>query len=85
LVASDGNVATALVSKPAFGRTSNGFLGDNDAGIPLFDPVSGGWNFYSQPFTDGLGDYPKFGIWTDGLYFTVTHLNNCHLSLSSAD
>src|SRR6185295_11952401 len=34
------------------------------------DPVSGGWNFYSIR-TEGLGDYPKFGIWPDGLYMTI--------------
>ena len=32
------------------------------------DPVSGGWNFYSINTAGGLGDYPKFGIWPDGLY-----------------
>ncbi len=37
LVASDGNVATALVSKPAFGGTSNGFLGENDGWTDLKD------------------------------------------------
>ncbi len=36
------------------------------------DPVSGGWNFYSINTTGGLGDYPKFGIWTDGLYMTTS-------------
>ena len=35
------------------------------------DPVSGGWNFYSFNTTGGLGDYPKFGIWPDGLYMSV--------------
>ncbi|HET7436081.1 MAG TPA: IPT/TIG domain-containing protein [Thermoanaerobaculia bacterium] len=35
------------------------------------DPVSGGWNFYSIPIDLGLGDYPKFGIWPDGLYMSV--------------
>ena len=35
------------------------------------DPVSGGWNFYSINTAGGLGDYPKFGIWPDGLYMTV--------------
>jgi hypothetical protein len=36
------------------------------------DPVSGGWNFYSINTEGGLGDYPKFGIWPDGLYMTVS-------------
>jgi len=35
------------------------------------DPVLGGWNFYSINTTGGLGDYPKFGIWPDGLYMSV--------------
>jgi hypothetical protein len=35
------------------------------------DPVSGGWNYYSINTAGGLGDYPKFGIWPDGLYMTV--------------
>ncbi|MFL6212997.1 MAG: C25 family cysteine peptidase [Blastocatellia bacterium] len=36
------------------------------------DPVSGGWNFYSINTTGGLGDYPKFGIWPDGLYMSAS-------------
>lgn len=35
------------------------------------DPVTGGWNYYSLNSTDFLGDYPKFGIWTDGLYMSA--------------
>lgn len=35
------------------------------------DPVAGGWNFYSINTAGGLGDYPKFGIWPDGLYMSV--------------
>src|SRR3954452_4365597 len=35
------------------------------------DPVSGGWNFYSLHQTAGLGDYPKFGVWPDGLYMSA--------------
>ncbi|HVT04339.1 MAG TPA: carboxypeptidase regulatory-like domain-containing protein, partial [Thermoanaerobaculia bacterium] len=35
------------------------------------DPVSGGWNFYSIKITDNLNDYPKFGIWPDGLYMSA--------------
>ncbi|MBV9068026.1 MAG: carboxypeptidase regulatory-like domain-containing protein [Acidobacteria bacterium] len=35
------------------------------------DPVSGGWNYYSINTTGGLGDYPKMGIWPDGLYMSV--------------
>ncbi|PYQ49403.1 MAG: hypothetical protein DMF59_13725, partial [Acidobacteria bacterium] len=35
------------------------------------DPVSGGWNFYSINTNNALGDYPKFGIWPDGLYMSA--------------
>jgi Carboxypeptidase regulatory-like domain/HYR domain/Ig-like domain CHU_C associated len=35
------------------------------------DPVMGGWNFYSINTAGGLGDYPKLGIWPDGLYMSV--------------
>jgi hypothetical protein len=35
------------------------------------DPVSGGWNYYSINTSGGLGDYPKFGIWPDGLYMSA--------------
>ncbi len=35
------------------------------------DPVTGGWNFYSTVDTDFLGDYPKFGVWNDGIYWSA--------------
>ena len=35
------------------------------------DPVAGGWNFYSLHITDALQDYPKFGVWPDGLYMSA--------------
>jgi uncharacterized repeat protein (TIGR01451 family) len=35
------------------------------------DPVTGGWNFYSLHVTDALNDYPKFGIWPDGIYMSA--------------
>jgi hypothetical protein len=31
------------------------------------DPVSGGWNFYSLTISDLFGDYPKFGVWNNGV------------------
>lgn len=33
------------------------------------DPVSGGW-FHYQFKTNLFPDYPKFGVWSDGYYFT---------------
>ena len=35
------------------------------------DPVTGGWNFYSLETPGGLGDYPKFGVWEDGIYMSA--------------
>jgi YVTN family beta-propeller protein len=35
------------------------------------DPVAGGWNFYSILSPRGLADYPKFGVWTDGIYMSA--------------
>src|SRR5204863_5446707 len=35
------------------------------------DPVAGGWNFYSIQVSDFLNDYPKFGIWNDGIYMSA--------------
>jgi hypothetical protein len=35
------------------------------------NPVTGGWNFYSIQISDSLDDYPKFGIWPDGLYMSA--------------
>ncbi|MEO6589765.1 MAG: hypothetical protein ABIP06_10715, partial [Pyrinomonadaceae bacterium] len=32
------------------------------------DPVAGGWYYYSIQVADTLNDYPKFGIWSDGIY-----------------
>jgi hypothetical protein len=39
------------------------------------DPVAGGWNFYSINTTGGLGDYPKLGVWPDGIYMSVNMFN----------
>jgi hypothetical protein len=35
------------------------------------DPVNGGWNYYSILAPGGLADYPKFGIWPDGIYMSA--------------
>ena len=35
------------------------------------DPLAGGWNYYSVNTAGGLGDYPKFGIWPDGIYMSA--------------
>jgi len=35
------------------------------------DPVNGGWNFYSIEAPGGIDDYPKFGVWPDGIYMSA--------------
>src|ERR1035437_640100 len=44
------------------------------------DPVSGGFWLYAVQTdatnTSYLGDYPKFGLWPDGYYFTVNLFSN---------
>ena len=35
------------------------------------DPLTGGWYFYSLQTTDYFPDYPKLGVWPDGLYLTA--------------
>lgn len=35
------------------------------------DPVAGGWWFYSIQVSDQLNDYPKLGVWTDGIYMSA--------------
>jgi len=35
------------------------------------DPVTGGWNFYSVAAPGALNDYPKFGVWPDGIYMSA--------------
>ena len=39
------------------------------------DPVAGGWNFFSIETLGGLGDYPKLGIWPDGIYMSANMFN----------
>ena len=41
------------------------------------DPVNGGWNFYSIETPGGLGDYPKFGVWPDGIYMSANMFGYC--------
>ncbi|HWM89561.1 MAG TPA: carboxypeptidase regulatory-like domain-containing protein [Thermoanaerobaculia bacterium] len=35
------------------------------------DPVAGGWYFYSIRMDDFLNDYPKLGVWPDGIYMAA--------------
>jgi hypothetical protein len=35
------------------------------------DPVSGGWNYFALNVGSYLPDYPKLGVWGDGIYLTA--------------
>jgi hypothetical protein len=39
------------------------------------DPVGGGWHFYAYKIQAGavLGDYPKLGVWPDGIYMSTNN------------
>ena len=40
------------------------------------DPVSGGWWFYAFPAHDTyMNDYPKLGVWPDGIYMSANMFN----------
>jgi hypothetical protein len=56
---SQGNVVNPPGSYQCFAVSRNG------------DPVAGGWRFYSLHVPDALQDYPKLGIWPDGLYMSA--------------
>jgi hypothetical protein len=48
------------------------------------DPVNGGWNYYSITApTSYLGDYPKFGVWPDGIYMSANLFNGTGGSYSA--
>jgi hypothetical protein len=66
-----------IITDFAFQLDSSGGVVDPPGAYQCFaasqsgDPVGGGWNFYSIAITDKLNDYPKFGIWPDGLYMSA--------------
>ena len=51
------------------------------------DPVNGGWYFYAVRADDAthpwFPDYPKMGIWPDGLYMTANMFQGEHLPRGS--
>ena len=53
------------------------------------DPVSGGWWYYALP-TDATGpkllnDYPKLGVWSDGIYMSANMFDCLDSNCSSAN
>ncbi len=66
-----------VITDFAFQVDSHGNVADPPGAYQCFavsksgDPVTGGWNFYSLHLTDALNDYPKLGIWPDGIYMSA--------------
>lgn len=65
-----------VISDFAFGLDGSGNISPQHAyqcfaASKTGDPVAGGWNYYSIEVVGGLGDYPKFGIWPDGIYMSA--------------
>jgi hypothetical protein len=66
-----------VITDFAFQLTSGGAVVNPPGAFQCFavsktgDPVAGGWNYYSLQMTDFLNDYPKFGIWPDGIYMSA--------------
>jgi hypothetical protein len=70
------------------GFTGNGTVGpfyECMAVSQTNDPVSGGWYLYAirtdtgasgQPPVNTINDYPKFGVWTDCLYYAANGFNS---------
>jgi hypothetical protein len=64
-----------IVADFAFANVNTGPYYECIAVSRTSDPVSGGWYLYAVRVDDAahpwLGDYPKMGIWPDGLYMSA--------------
>jgi hypothetical protein len=71
IVLYDATVDRWLVADFAWSN-SNGPFYECIAFSQSGDPVSGGWWLYPlQTDLNNLGDYPKFGVWADGIYMSA--------------
>ena len=77
-----------FVADFAWADTLNGPYFECIAVSKTGDPVGGGWWLYALPASDAahpwLNDYPKMGIWPDGLYITYNMFDCLNASCSSA-
>jgi hypothetical protein len=62
-----------IISDMAWSNFSTGPFYECFAVSKTADPVAGGWWFYAVQTDSGanFGDYPKIGIWPDGLYMSA--------------
>jgi hypothetical protein len=73
-----------LVTDFAWTNNDNGPYYECLAASKTGDPVAGGWWFYAlradDPTHNFLNDYPKLGVWPDGIYMSANMfncVNNC--------
>ncbi|MBI5030371.1 MAG: hypothetical protein HZB51_07580 [Chloroflexi bacterium] len=61
-----------IVSDFAWPNVDNGPYYECIAVSKTEDPVAGGWWLYAlQTDANWMGDYPKLGVWSDGIYMTA--------------
>ena len=62
-----------IISDLAWANFTSGAMYQCFAVSKTGDPVSGGWFFYAVQTDPGghLGDYPKLGVWPDGIYMSA--------------
>jgi hypothetical protein len=62
-----------IISDLAWANFTSGAMYQCFAVSRTGDPVSGGWYFYAVQTDPGghLGDYPKLGVWPDGIYMSA--------------
>ena len=62
-----------IISDLAWSNFTSGAMYQCFAVSKTGDPVSGGWFFYAVRTDPGghLGDYPKLGVWPDGIYMSA--------------
>ncbi|MFZ0549132.1 MAG: hypothetical protein WAM60_27035, partial [Candidatus Promineifilaceae bacterium] len=77
-----------IISDFAWNNIQNGPYYECIAVSKTADPVSGGWWFYGMRADDAshpwLNDYPKMGIWHDGIYMTANMFDCLTSTCSSA-
>ena len=87
-VVHDPNTGRFIVADFAWSNIQNGPYYECVAVSKTADPVAGGWWLYAIRSDDAahpwLPDYPKMGIWRDGLYMGTNMFDCLNASCSSA-
>jgi hypothetical protein len=71
-----------IISDLAWSNFTSGAMYECFAVSRTGDPVSGGWFFYAVQTDPGghLGDYPKLGVWPDGIYMSANMYSTTSLA-----